>query len=377
MLSSVRARPVLARVPALARSIQTFEVLDSDIHKTQSGKTIITQGSGGRASRTGYTATVFGANGFIGTYLASKLARKGTITVVPFREEMAKRHLKPQGDLGVVNFVEFDLRNIKSIEDSVRHSDIVFNCIGRNFETKNFSYHDVHVEGAKRIAEAVRKYNVSRFIHLSSYNADPNSSSLFYKSKGLGEQVVRDIVPDATIVRPGPVFGDMDKFLNKIASSRNLINSSGNTELMRPVLVNDVARALEKIGYDDSTAGKTFELYGPDVLSRKQIIDMVRDATFNTIREVQVPKKVDLLLAELSKVVWWAVRCPEDVERSFIDQVVDPNAETFASLNIRPETLKDNVTRLVRHHRSYLYSHDSVETDAKRRKEREYVRIIH
>jgi len=42
---------------------------------------------------------------------------------------------------------------------------------------------DVHVEGAERIAEAVAKYDVDRFIHVSSYNADVNSTSEFYKTK--------------------------------------------------------------------------------------------------------------------------------------------------------------------------------------------------
>jgi len=56
--------------------------------------------------------------------------------VVPFREEMTKRHLKVAGDLGRVVFVEFDLRNTPSIEESVRHSDIVYNLIGRTYPTK-------------------------------------------------------------------------------------------------------------------------------------------------------------------------------------------------------------------------------------------------
>jgi NADH dehydrogenase (ubiquinone) 1 alpha subcomplex subunit 9 len=39
------------------------------------------------------------------------------------------------------------------------------------------------VEGAERIAEAVAKYDVDRFIHVSSYNADPASVSEFYATK--------------------------------------------------------------------------------------------------------------------------------------------------------------------------------------------------
>jgi nucleoside-diphosphate-sugar epimerase len=48
---------------------------------------------------------------------------------------------------------------------------------------RNFSLEDVHVEGTERIADAVAKYDVDRFIHVSSYNADPNHISEFYSTK--------------------------------------------------------------------------------------------------------------------------------------------------------------------------------------------------
>ena len=97
--------------------------------------------------------------------------------VVPFREEMAKRHLKVAGDLGRVIFVEMDLRNTASIEESVRHSDIVYNLIGRDYPTKNFDLEDVHVHGTERIVDAVAKYDIDRFVHVSSHSARLDSPS--------------------------------------------------------------------------------------------------------------------------------------------------------------------------------------------------------
>ena len=49
--------------------------------------------------------------------------------------------------------------------------------------TRNFSFTDVHVDGVERIAEAVSKYDVDRFIHVSSYNAHRDSPSEFFASK--------------------------------------------------------------------------------------------------------------------------------------------------------------------------------------------------
>ena len=48
---------------------------------------------------------------------------------------------------------------------------------------RNFTLEDVHVHGLERIVEAVAKYDVDRFVHVSSYNADPNSPSEFFRTK--------------------------------------------------------------------------------------------------------------------------------------------------------------------------------------------------
>ena len=67
---------------------------------------------------------------------------------------MSKRHLKVAGDLGKIVFMvrsistagkscerlislqEYDLRNTQSLEESVRHSDCVYNLVGREYPTK-------------------------------------------------------------------------------------------------------------------------------------------------------------------------------------------------------------------------------------------------
>ena len=48
---------------------------------------------------------------------------------------------------------------------------------------RNFDLPAVHIEGAERIAEAVAKYDIDRFIHVSSHNADKESPSEFYRTK--------------------------------------------------------------------------------------------------------------------------------------------------------------------------------------------------
>ncbi len=125
--------------------------------------------------------------------------------VVPYREEMAKRHLKVTGDLGRVVFVvrisvcylskhrpaktssrstisETPSRSRQASGTpmssttwlagttlrSKRYPRRMAPVCPANRWIRNFSLEDVHIEGAERIAEAVAKYDVDRFIHVSS-----------------------------------------------------------------------------------------------------------------------------------------------------------------------------------------------------------------
>lgn len=78
---------------------------------------------------------------------------------------------------------------------------------------------------------------MDRFIHVSSYNADPNSPASFFSTKGRGEQVVRSIYPETTIVRPAPLFGFEDNLLLKLAGLTNLFTSNNMEERFWPVHV--------------------------------------------------------------------------------------------------------------------------------------------
>lgn len=337
---------------------QSTHVLKSDINITRTGEVKIASGHNGRSSRTGYTATVFGATGFLGRYLASRIAKNGTITVLPHRDDMKKRFLKVPGDLGVVNFVEFDLRNLDSINEAVRMSDIVYNLVGVDYHTKNFSMADVNIEGARRIARAAAQFGVPRLVHVSGYNANVDSPSTFYATKALGEQAVLEEYPDATIVRPGPLYGMEDNFLNYLGNQFRLFTVNHMKEQLSPVHVQDVAAALEKIGFDDSTTGRLFELNGPESFSLKEIRQMIEAVTKRHYTNVNLPKTLAIKYAELLQKVWWPMTNPDQIERQFHDQVMDPQALGFAELGIEPGRLQDLVYRYTFYLRDNMHQQD-------------------
>ncbi|KAL9596459.1 MAG: hypothetical protein Q9179_004616 [Wetmoreana sp. 5 TL-2023] len=324
-----------------------------------------------------HTATVFGATGFLGRYIVHRLASRGCTVVVPFREEMAKRHLKVTGDLGRVVFMEWDLRNTPSIEESVRHSDIVYNLVGRDYPTKNFDLEDVNIEGAERIAEAVAKYDIDRFVHMSSYNADKNSTSEFFRTKGRAEEVVRSIFPETTIVRPAPVFGFEDKLLHKLAGVTNLVTSNHMRERFWPVHALDIGSALATMAEDDTTAAETYELYGPKNYSMAEIAAMVDKEIIKHRRHINLPKRIVKPMADIyNKSIWWSQTSADSVEREFIDQKIDPKAKTFKDLDIEPGEIGNFTFQYLQGYRSSSFYDLPPATEREKREEKKYLHVI-
>ncbi|KAF2033254.1 NAD(P)-binding protein [Setomelanomma holmii] len=364
------------RAARLSTSAIARSQINSDVRITRTGKPILTV-SGGRSSLGGYTATVFGATGFLGRYIVNRLARSGCTVIVPFREEMAKRHLKVAGDLGRVVFIEMDLRNTASIEESVRHSDIVYNLIGRDYPTKNFSLEDVHVAGTERIVDAVAKYDIDRFVQVSSHSASLDSPSEFYRTKAQGEQVARSIYPETTIVRPAPMYGYEDRLLHRLAYPSNVVTSNHLQERLYPVHAIDVAMALERMLHDDTTAAETFELYGPTEYSMAELNELVEKEAMKKRGHVNVPKRILKPIATYAnKFLWWPIHSGDEVEREFIDQTIDPMAKTFKDLDIEPVELKSLTYEYLKSYRSSSYYDLPPMSEKEKREEKKYLHVI-
>jgi len=81
-----------------------------------------------------------------------------------------------------------------------------------------FKLEEIHVEAAATIAQAAKEINAARLIHVSALNCDVNSSSKWSRTKAQGEEVVRSIFPEATIIKPTVMYGHEDYFLRYLAS---------------------------------------------------------------------------------------------------------------------------------------------------------------
>ncbi|KAF8926108.1 hypothetical protein EDD21DRAFT_374326 [Dissophora ornata] len=322
----------------------------------KTGRTIIRTGAGGRSSSNGHVITVFGCTGFLGRYIVNRLAKEGAHVIVPYRDEDEMRPLKIMGDLGKIVPMEIHLRNKESLETAIRHSDTVYNLLGRDYETKNFSFSDVHVEAAGVIAELAQKHNVDRLIQVSAMNADVDSPSRFLSTKAEGENLVRSIFPSATIVRPSFLYGQEDRFLARLAMSRGLsIRINGGNTKVRPVNVSDVASAMHKMLDGTNTVGETFELVGNEEYTYKQLLDYIKETTNRDHGDINVPKPIASLIAKVTNLLPWQTLGTDEIERMMIDDKLT-GVKTFDDLQIDPTSLEVTGIQYLRRFRTNLYN---------------------
>ncbi|KAG2227918.1 hypothetical protein INT45_011941 [Circinella minor] len=354
MLATALLRQAGRRETAKVASMtQTRSIHDLTFRK-KTGQTMFTHGRGGRSSTNGHIATVFGCTGFLARYVVNKLARQGTQVVVAYRDPDEARHLKVAGDLGQIIPLEFDLKNREQIMECVRHSDIVYNLVGRDYETKNFTFNDVHVEGSRLIAEAAAEAGVARFVQVSALNAAEDSTSAFLRTKYLGEQAVREVIPDATIARPGTMYGHEDRFLNRIGDGDGwqFWVNEGKAKIY-PVSAIDVAQALEVMFLADSTAGKTYELYGPRAMTYQQIYELAREISMKPLPIRSLPLPIAKFAASLiDKLPYNQMISPDLIERMTLDDKPTPGALGFKDLYIEPVDLQNVGIHYLRRFRS-------------------------
>ena len=226
--------------------------------------------------------TVFGGSGFVGRHVVAALAKRGYNVRVAVRRPELAGHLQPLGNVGQIHCMQANLRFRWSVDRAVQGADHVINCVGILFESGAQSFDAVQAFGPRAIAEAARAEGAT-MTHVSAIGADSESEAAYAVTKGRAEAGVREILPDAVIVRPSIVFGPEDNFFNQFANMARFLPvlpliGGGNTKF-QPVYVGDLAEVIARSVDGTLTKGATYEIGGPDVLTFKECLQKVLEIT--------------------------------------------------------------------------------------------------
>ena len=165
-----------------------------------------------------------------------------------------------------MEYIQADLLDDVTVGAAIAGTDAVVNLVGILTETANQTYRAIHVEGARRVALAAERHGVMRLIYTSTLGASSISPAVSDRTMAEGELAVRDVFPQATIVRPSLVFGEDDHFFSRFAamirSSLVLPLIGGGTTKFQPVFVDDMTAGLLDLLERPIRPARPYELGG-------------------------------------------------------------------------------------------------------------------
>lgn len=291
----------------------------------------------------GQLITVFGGSGFLGRHLVKRLAAQGDRVRVAVRNPDSALFLKPMGDVGQIGIIQANVRDVGSVAAAVAGADAVVYLPGILYQSGRQTFATVHAEGAGLVAAAAREAGVGRLVHVSAIGADPDSPALYGQTKAAGEKAARDAFPGATILRPSLVFGPEDDFINRFAALARLSPVlpliDGGTTRFQPVYVGDVAQAMTAVLDDPATAGRLYELGGPQVFSFRELLELILRAIGRKRLLMPVPKWLMLLEAAVLQLLPKPPLTRDQVRMLSRDNVVSDGVPGLADLGITPTTL--------------------------------------
>ena len=222
---------------------------------------------------------VTGGTGFVGGRVVDEILRRGHEPVLLARDADATRSRFNRP----VRTVPGSISDVSSIESAVRGCDAVIHLAGIINESEGVSFDEVHRQGPENVVAAMRKAGVRRLLHMSAMGSSADAPSEYGRTKAAGEEAVRRSGLDATIFRPSIIFGPGDGFVTLLAkivrSNPGFIPVIGRgTVRFMPVSVREVARIFGDALERPETAGKTFDVGGPEMLTLNDIYREVAGA---------------------------------------------------------------------------------------------------
>jgi nucleoside-diphosphate-sugar epimerase len=214
---------------------------------------------------------VTGGTGFIGTHLLEHLAARGEVVRALVRRNRVPREV-PAG----VQVVHGDLASGAGLDEALRGADTVIHLAGVTKALHPDDYYTGNVRATEQLTHAMAGRGI-RLLHVSSMaaigpsegltpvceDAPPHPLTHYGKSKLDAERVVRDLTPDAVIVRPPVVYGprDTDVFqLLKSISKGLVLEIAGGERWFSAIYVKDLVAGLMMALRTPGAAGKSYFL---------------------------------------------------------------------------------------------------------------------
>ncbi len=294
--------------------------------------------------------TIYGGSGFVGRYVARRMAGEGWRVRVAVRRPNEAMFVKTYGVVGQVEPILCNIRDDASVALAMQGADAVVNCVGVLNELGKNEFDAVQADGAERIARLAAQQGVAQMVHISAIGADAESDSQYSRTKAQGEAAVLEHMPGAVILRPSVIFGTEDQFFNRFAGMTRMspfLPLVGAGTKFQPVFVDDVAKAAVKGVLGQAPAG-VCELGGPEVKTFRALMQQMLDVIHRRRVIIGMPFWAARIMAGVLDIVKFVsfqlfpnnILTRDQLKNLRRDNVVSEGAMGFSDLGIEPTTLE-------------------------------------
>ena len=293
--------------------------------------------------------TIFGGSGFVGRYVARRMAKAGWRVRVATRNPNEAMFVRTYGTVGQVEPVACNVRDDASVRAVLTGADAVVYAVGVLAESGKNTFEAVQVDGPRRVAQTAAELGISKMVLVSALGADTSAESDYARTKGQGEDAVLESMPQAVILRPSIVFGPEDEFFNRFAQMSMMgpvLPVVGAETRFQPVYVDDVAAAVEK-GVTGATAPGVYALGGPDVDTFSGLMARMLKVINRRKLVINIPFGVANVMAFGFKVASFVslglikpALTADQIRNLAVDNVVPEGMPGLADLGIKPTALE-------------------------------------
>lgn len=288
---------------------------------------------------------ILGGTGFVGSYLVPRLAADG------HRLTLLSRNRESRRDMAVLPGVTIRSANVYDdavLRKQLEGADAVINLIGILNPQGRDTFQRVYIDLTKRLIDACKVTGVKRLHQMSSLKAGQGLSQ-YLKTRGEVETLVKASPLNWTIYQPSVIFGVGDGLVTRFASllrKMPVLPLARAKSRLAPTYASDVAEAIARcVAGDKLSSRRSFELYGPEVLSLGAIVRAVRDAAGLRTAIMPLPDSLGRIQAQIAGMLPGKPFSPDNFLSLRTDSV--GKVDGYAALGIAPDPFTAWLPRLI------------------------------
>jgi NADH dehydrogenase len=269
---------------------------------------------------------IFGGRGFVGKKVSQKLRKEGHQVITSDRHQGGEDHR------------EADITNLSEVKQAAQDVDLVINLVGLSplSEPKNTTYQEVHVGGAKNIAQLDKPV-----IQMSALGADSDSDISYLKTKGKAEEIITQNLAEYTVLRPSLIFGEDSELFEIIKLAENFRAFPFITTKVQPIYVGGIAEIINLI-ISGKIKQNVLELGGPEQMSIYDMVKQVFQSDGYTCWPIPFAKTGAKLISCFDKFGWTGIT-EDQVKFLNYDNILDKNdASEYIEVTKFSSWLKNN-----------------------------------